>query len=149
MVDLPKGHKAVKNRWVFDVKSDLRKKARLVAKGYSQVEGQDYNEIFSPVVRFETVRLMMALAAMEDMYMAGVDVRSAYLYGDLEEEIYMKQPEGYEVKGQERKVYRLNKAIYGLKQGALVWWKALDKSMKELGFTRTQSDAGIFVFSNA
>ena len=146
LVDRPKGRKVIKNRWVFDVKSDGRKKARLVAKGFSQVEGVDYDQIFSPVVRFETVRLLLALSALEDWYITGLDVRNAYLYGKLDEEIYMEQPEGFAAKGQEHKVLRLLRALYGLKQAGLAWWRTLNESMKELGFKRLVSDAGIFVF---
>jgi hypothetical protein len=144
LTDLPKGRKVVKNRWVFDLKSDGRKKARLVAKGFSQKEGIDFNEIFSPVVRFETVRLMLALSSLEDWHMEAVDVKTAFLYGKLDEEIYMQQPEGFKLKGQESKVLRLLRAIYGLKQAALAWWKELEASMKRLGFKRTASDAGVF-----
>jgi hypothetical protein len=93
LVDLPLGWKAIKNRWVFSIKSDGRKHARLMAKGFSQVEGIDFNEIFSLVVRYETVCLMFALASLEGMYMTGLDVKTAFLYGKLEEEIYMLQPE--------------------------------------------------------
>src|SRR5258705_5148668 len=82
----------------------------LVAKGFSQVEGLDYNEIFSPVVRFESVRLLFALAALENWHMTALDVKTAFLYGQLDEEIY---------KGQELKVLRLRRAIYGLKQASL------------------------------
>src|SRR5216683_6141753 len=145
LVDPPKGRKVIKNRWVFDLKSDGRKKARLVAKGFSQVEGIDYDTIFSPMVRFETVRLMVALAALKNWHITGLDVKTAFLYGELDEELYMEQPEGFKVKGQEGKVLRLKRAIYGLKQAALAWWKALDRSMGELGFTRLRSDSGIFV----
>jgi hypothetical protein len=144
LTDLPKGRKVIGCRWVFDVKSDGRKKARLVAQGFSQVEGIDFNELFSPVVRFESVRLMFALAALEGWYMTGVDVRTAYLYGKLDEEIYMRQPEGFQVRGQESKVIHLQRALYGLKQAGLAWWNELSQSMKDLGFTRLLSDAGIF-----
>ncbi|THH27330.1 hypothetical protein EUX98_g6847 [Antrodiella citrinella] len=123
LVNLPEGRKVIRNHWVFDVKSDGRKKARLVAKGFSQVEGVDFDQIFSPVVRFETVRLVLALATLEDWHVSGVDVKSAYLYGKLDEEIYMEQPEGFKVKGQERKVLRLLRALYGLKQAGLAWWR--------------------------
>ena len=95
LVDHPQDRKVIKNRWVFDVKSDGRKQACLVAKGFSQVEGLDFNQVFSPVVHFETVRLMLALAALENWYITGLNVRSAYLYGKLDEEIYMEQPEGF------------------------------------------------------
>jgi hypothetical protein len=145
LVNPPKGLKVIKNRWVFDLKSDSHKKARLVAKGFSQVEGIDYNAIFSPVVQFEMVQLMIALAALKNWHITGLDVKTAFLYGELDEGLYMEQPEGFKVKGQEGKVLCLKCAIYGLKQATLAWWKALDKSMGELGFTRLRSDSGIFV----
>ena len=145
LVKLPPGRKAIKNRWVFDIKSDGRKRARLVAKGFSQIEGMDYDEIFSPVVRFETVRMLFAMAALEKWHITALDVKTAFLYGQLDEEIYMEQPEGFKVKGQEGKVLRLRRAIYGLKQAALAWWKELDQSLKRLGFTRLYADAGLFV----
>ena len=94
MVVHPRGCRVIKNRWVFDVKPDGRKRARLVAKGFSQVEGKDFDQIFSPVVRFETVCLILALAALEGWYLSGLDVRNAYLYGELEEEIYVEQTRG-------------------------------------------------------
>lgn len=146
LVDRPKGQKVVKNRWVFDVKTDGRKKARLVAKGFSQVEGKDFDKIFSPVVRFETVRLIIALAALEDWHISGLDVRSAYLYGKLEEEIYMDQPEGFRKPGTEHKVFRLKRALYGLKQAGLAWWRTLSESMMLMGFKRLSNDAGIYIY---
>lgn len=145
LVDRPKGRKVIRNRWVFDVKTDGRKRARLVARGFSQVEGVDFDQIFSPVVRFETVHLALALAALESWYLFRLDVQNAYLYGVLQEEIYMEQPEGFAVKGQEHKVLHLLKVLYGLKQAGLVWWRTLDQSMKELGFTQLKSDAGVFI----
>jgi len=145
LVQLPHGRKAIRNRWVFNIKTDGRKKARLVAKGFSQVEGIDFDEIFSPVVRFESVRFMLALSALEGWTISALDVKSAFLYGKLDEEIYMEQPEGFKVKGQETKVLRLRRAIYGLKQAALAWWRELAASLKELGFIRFSSDAGIFI----
>ena len=145
LTELPLGRKAIRNRWVFDIKTDGRKKARLVAKGFSQVEGIDYDEVFSPVVRFETVRIMFALAALNSWHISGLDVKTAFLYGKLDEEIYMEQPEGFKIKGQERKVLRLRRAIYGLKQAALAWWRELANSLKEMGFKRLYSDAGIFI----
>jgi hypothetical protein len=99
LTELPLGCKAIKNRWVFNIKSDGCKKARLVAKGFSQVEGIDYDEVFSPVVHFETVRIMFALAALSGWHISGLDVKTAFLYGKLDEEIYMEQPEGFKIKG--------------------------------------------------
>src|SRR5271170_2853988 len=135
LTDLPAGRKTVGCRWVFDVKTDGRYKARLVAQGFSQVEGVDFNELFSPVVRFESMRLVFVLAALKGWYMTGVDVRTAYLYGKLDEEIYMCQPEGFIARGQESKVIKLQRALYGLKQAGLAWWKELTQSMKTLGFS--------------
>src|ERR1700678_1421861 len=112
------------------IKSDGRKKARLVAKGFSKQEGIDFDEIFSPVVRFETVRLMLVLSSLEDWHMEAVDVKTAFLYGKLDEEIYMQQPEGFKLHGQENQVLHLRRAIYGLKQATLAWWKELESLMK-------------------
>jgi Reverse transcriptase (RNA-dependent DNA polymerase) len=145
LVDPPKDRKIIRNRWVFDLKSDRHKKARLVAKGFSQIEGIDYDKIFLPVVQFETVRMMIALAALKKWHIQGLDIKTAFLYGELDEELYMEQPEGFKVKGQEGKVMCLKRAIYRLKQAALAWWKALDKSMMQLGFTHLLSDLGIFI----
>ena len=144
LTDLPKGRKTIGCRWVF-VKSDGHKKARLVAQGFSQVEGIDFNELFSPIVRFESVQLIFALSAIENYYCIGVDVCNAYLYGKLDEEIYMRQPQGFTARGQENKVIRLQRALYGLKQAGLAWWKELNSSMKNLGFEHLLSDAGLFV----
>jgi hypothetical protein len=146
MVERPSGRKVIKNQWVFDVKIDGRKKARLVAKGFSQVEGLDYNQVFSPVLRFETVCLLLAMAALENWHMTGVDVRNAYLYGKLNEEIYMEQPEGFVVPGKEKMILHLLRTLYGLKQAGLAWWQALKLSMEKLGFTSLSSDAGIFLY---
>ncbi|TFY60406.1 hypothetical protein EVJ58_g5173 [Rhodofomes roseus] len=146
LVDHPKGRRVTKNHWVFDVKTDGRKKARLVAKGYSQIEGLDYDQVFSPVIHFETVCLILTLAALKGMHISGLDVHNAYLYGKLNEEIYMEQPEHFKAKGQEHRVLRLLCALYGLKQAGLAWWRTLNESLKELGFTRLVSDAGIFIY---
>ena len=146
LVDCPRDQKVIKNRWVFDVKLDGRKKACLVVKGFSQIEGLDFSQVFSPVVCFETVRLMLALAALENWYITGLNVQSAYLYGKLNKEIYMEQLEGFAVPRQERKVLHLWHALYGLKQASLAWWRTLDESLKELGFEHLKSKAGIFFY---
>jgi Reverse transcriptase (RNA-dependent DNA polymerase) len=107
LVDPPKDCKIIRNRWVFDLKSDGHKKARLVAKGFSQIEGIDYNEIFLLVVQFETVQMMIALAALKKWHIQGLDIKTTFLYGELDEELYMEQPKGFKVKGQEGKVMHL------------------------------------------
>ena len=130
LISLPEGKKAIRNRWVFDIKPDDQKCAHLVAKGFSQIEGIDYEELFSPVVRYESVRIIFALTALEHWHLEAVDVKTTFLYGKLDEKIYMQQPEGFMQKGHAKLVLRLNCAIYGLKQAALAWWKKLEASMK-------------------
>ena len=145
LVDLPKGRQPIKGRWVFAVKSDGRQKARFVAKGFTQIFGIDYEETFSPVARFETVHLILALVAINDWKLEALDIKTSFLFGELDKEIYLVQPEGFVIKGQESKVCRLNKAIYGLKQAALQWNKALHKLLIHMGFKRTTSDPGVYV----
>ena len=111
---------------------------------FFQVEGVDYNELFSPVVRYETVRLLLAIAALEDWHLQALDIKSAYLYGNLDEEFYMEQPEGFQM--EKGKVWQLCKVLYGLKQGAVAWWKECDKSMHNFHFKRSLSDASVFIF---
>ena len=134
LTHLSKGCKTIDCRWVFNIKSDGQKKARLVAQGFSQVEGIDFNELFSPIVHFKSVRLIFALLAIENYYCVRADVHNAYLYGKLDKEIYMRQPEGFKARGQENEVICLQHALYGLKQAGLAWWKELNSSMKSLGF---------------
>ena len=144
LVDLPKGCQTIKGRWVYAMKSDGCKKAQFVAKGFTQVFGIDYKNTFSPVARFETLRLLLSLAVLYNWELEALDVKTAFLFGELEEEIYMDQPEGFVVKGKEFKVCRLWKAIYGLKQAALQWNKQLHKSLLEMGFTHSLSDPGTY-----
>jgi hypothetical protein len=104
----------------------VKHKARLVAKGYSQKKGVDFEETFAPVARFETIRVILAVAAQKGWLMHQLDVKSAFLNGDLEEDIYVEQPEGYELKDDCDKVYKLNKALYGLKQAHRAWYAKID-----------------------
>ena len=122
-------------RWVFAVKSNSCKKARFIAKGFTQIFGIDYEETFSLVTRFETFQLLLSLTVLHDWKIKALDVKTTYLFGELDEEIYMDQPEDFIVKGQEKKVCRLKNSIYGLKQSALQWNKQLRKSLLEMGFT--------------
>ena len=121
LVPLPKGRKFVGCKWVFKKKIRLdgnveKYKARLVAKGYSQVEGIDYGEIFSPVAKLTSIRFLLSLAAAYDLEVEQMDLKTTFLHGDLEEEIYMYQPKYFVEKGKEKLVCKLKKSLYGLKQ---------------------------------
>ena len=113
----------------------IRFKSRIVAKGFGQIYGIDYDETFAPVARLDTLRILLALAAIFDMEVHCIDIKTAFLHGRLDEEIYMEQPEGFVKKGSEDKVCRLLKAIYGLKQAGRQWFTRLRNSMKEWGFS--------------
>ncbi|KDQ62768.1 hypothetical protein JAAARDRAFT_190048 [Jaapia argillacea MUCL 33604] len=144
-VDLPAGCKAIKCKWVFDIKRDGRYKARLVAKGFTQVYGFDYEETFLPVARFESVQFLLSLATLEDWEIHGMDIKTAFLNGDLDKEIYMELPEGFGSHSP-RRVARLNKALYGLKQASQQWYKKIHATLIGLGFCWTHSDTGIYVY---
>ena len=121
-----------------------RCKACLVAQGYSQKKGLDYEETFSPVVRSESVRSVIALASKNDLKLHQMDVTTAFLNGDLEKEVCMKQSEGFLVEGQENSVCRLKRSIYGLKQSPRCWNQALDAQLKMMDFKQSASDPCIY-----
>jgi hypothetical protein len=146
LVPRPKDQKIVANHWVYDIKHNNRYKAWLVAKGFTQIWGQDYHETFSPVARFESVCYITSHAALNDWEIDAMDVKTAVLNGDLEEEICMEQPEGWVVKGKEDCICLLKKAIYGLKQALQQWNKNIHSSLLDLSFDRTYSDAGVYVY---
>ena len=122
LASLPKGKKAIGCKWVYAMKdgfpdkNNIRYKAGLVAKGYAQMEGVDYNEVFSPVVKYSSIRILLALVAQLDLELAQMDVKTPFLYGDLDEKIYTYQPDGFKVAGKEKMICRLEKLLYGLKQ---------------------------------
>ena len=124
-----------------------RYKVRLVAQGYSQKYGIDYDEILCPVVRSESIRMVIALAAQNGLRLHQMDVTSAFLNEDLEEEVYMKQPEGFTDRGQEHLVCRLKRSIYGLKQSPRCWNLTLDTQLKKMGFVQSTSDPCIYTSS--
>ena len=150
LVSLPQGHKAIGVKWVYKTKKDAngevqRYKARLVAKGYKQRAGIDYDEVFAPVARLETIRLMISLAAQNKWKIYQLDVKSAFLNGFLEEEIYVEQPLGYVKKRHEDKVYKLRKALYGLKQAPRAWNARIDKYFRENGFQKCPYEHALYM----
>ncbi|GKV24632.1 hypothetical protein SLEP1_g34217 [Rubroshorea leprosula] len=145
LVQLPEGRKAIGCRWIYKLKKDSkgnieRYKARLVIKGYAQKPGIDFDEVFSPVVRMTTIRVVLALAASLDLELEQLDVKTAFLHGDLNEEIYMTQPEGFVEENNRSLVCRLNKSLYGLKQAPRCWYKQFDSFIVSLGFHRCEAD---------
>ena len=121
LADLPRGHRAITFKWVFKLKRDeastvVKHKARLVARGFVQQEGIDFDDAFAPVARMESVRLLLVLATQECWCVHHMDIKSAFLNGDLKEEVYVHQPPGFAIPGKEGKVLRLRKALYGLWQ---------------------------------
>lgn len=151
VVPLPVGKSAIGCKWVYKRKEDhtkscgTRYKARLVAKGFAQKEGVDYNEIFSPVVKHTSIRVLLSLVAHGDLELEQLDVKTAFLHGDLDEEIYMYQPEGYKVEGKESQVCRLRKSLYGLKQSPRQWYKRFDSFMIKQGFSRSSYDSCVYI----
>ena len=145
LVDLPPGRKAIGNKWVFVRKRDergdvVKHKARLVIQGFSQKPGIDYSEqgTFAPVMRFDTLRTLLAIAAVRDWDIVQLHVKGAYLNGKVKEEIFMRQPTGYD-DGTTR-VCHLLRNLYGLKQAGNVWNEDFNKTMEELGYTRLRTD---------
>ncbi|EDK44043.1 conserved hypothetical protein [Lodderomyces elongisporus NRRL YB-4239] len=136
LVDLPKGRKAISNRWVLSIKDDGRIKGRVVIRGFSQIHGIDYEATFAPVIRYESMRIMLAIAAQYKMQVHQMDVTTAFLNAELDEEIYMKQIEGYEDPKHKDKVLKLNKSLYGLKQAPLAWNQKINEVLIGLGFKR-------------
>jgi hypothetical protein len=151
LTELPKGKKPIGCKWVFKKKEAVsekegeRFKARLVAKGYSQRHGIDYDEVFSPVVRHTSIRAVLALVADQDLELEQLDVKTAFLHGNLEEEIFMEQPEGFKQLGTENLVCRLKKSLYGLKQSPRQWYKRFDSYMIQIGYTRCEYDCCVYV----
>jgi hypothetical protein len=149
LCELPQGRRAIGLKWVFKVKRDeagsvVKHKARLVVKGYAQRKGIDYDEVFAPVARLDTVRLLIALAADRGWEMHHLDVKSAFLNGDLHEEVFVQQPGGFVKEGSEHKVLRLRKALYGLHQAPRAWNAKLDCTLSSLGFVRSSSEPAIY-----
>ncbi|GJV96313.1 putative ribonuclease H-like domain-containing protein [Tanacetum coccineum] len=150
LVDLPNRKRAIGTKWVFRNKKDergimIRNKARLVAQGYTQEEGIDYDEVFAPVARIEAIRLFLAYASFKDFVVYQMDVKSAFLYGKIEEEVYVCQPPGFEDPDFPDRVYKVEKALYGLHQAPRAWYETLSTYLLDNEFQRGKIDKTLFI----
>ena len=149
LVDLPDRANLVGCKWVFKTKrradGEIDKfKSRLVAQGYSQEEGVDFDEVFAPVAKYKSIRTVLAIANQLNLDVHQMDVKTAFLNGDLNEDIYMKQPEGFVSKKFPAKVCKLNKSLYGLKQSARMWNMKIDEYLKAAKYTQSEADPCIY-----
>ena len=153
LVDLPPGKTAIGSKWVFKTKMNAdgsinKHKARLVAQGFAQQHGIDYEETFAPVVKYVSLRAVLAIANQHNMELHQMDVNSAYLNGDIDADIYMRQPEGFIDSDNPNKVCKLRKGLYGLKQGGRIWNQKIDRYLKTQGYTPSDADPCIYVKHN-
>ncbi|GJS92658.1 retrovirus-related pol polyprotein from transposon TNT 1-94 [Tanacetum coccineum] len=153
LVPLPYGKIAIGSKWVFRNKKDehgttTKNKARLVAQGYSQEEGIDYDETFAPVARMEAIRIFLAFATYMNFKVYQMDVKSAFLNGKLKEEVYVKQPPGFESSEFPDYVCKLDKALYGLKQAPRAWYETLSTFLIQNKFARGRIDNTLFIYKS-
>ena len=149
LMPLPVGKKAIGCRWIFAVKfnsdgSVARLKARLVAKGYAQIYGVDYDDTFSPVTKMTSIRLLIFLVANQGWDLHQLDIKNAFLHGDLHEEVYMEQPPGFVAQGEYGRVCRLRKSLYGLKQSPRAWFGKFSQATEKFGMKKCESDHSVF-----
>ncbi|KAK8669924.1 hypothetical protein V6N13_104691 [Hibiscus sabdariffa] len=149
LVEPPEGIKPIGCKWVFKKKTDMdgnvqTYKGRLVAKGYRQIHGIDYDEIFSPVAMFKSIRILLAIAAFHDYEIWKMDVKTAFLNGKLEEDVYMTQPEGFVTPENAGKVCKLQRSIYGLKQASRSWNLRFNDAIKDFGFIRNEDEPCVY-----
>ncbi|GJT96501.1 putative ribonuclease H-like domain-containing protein [Tanacetum coccineum] len=150
LVDLPYGKKAIGTKWVYRNKKDergvvVRNKARLVAQGHRQEEGIDYDEVFAPVARIEAIRIFLAFASYMGFIVYQMDVKSAFLYGKIDEEVYVSQPPGFLDPKYPQKVYKVVKALYGLHQAPRAWYATLSTFLLKNGYKRGTIDKTLFL----
>ncbi|GJU54351.1 putative ribonuclease H-like domain-containing protein [Tanacetum coccineum] len=150
LVDLPEGKYAIGTKWILKNKRDargivVRNKARLVAQGHRQEEGIDYDEVFAPVARIEAIRLFLAFASYLGFMVYQMDVKSAFLYGRIDEEVYVTQPKGFVDPQHPKKVYKVVKALYGLHQAPRAWYATLSTFLLNHGYRRGTIDKTLFL----
>jgi len=141
---LPKGRKAVSAKWVYTIKSDGRYKARLVARGFAQVPGVDYEDTFSPTLRMSTFRMLLSQSVQLGLDLIHMDVVTAFLHGSLQEELYLKIPANIQTPSNKGSVFKLNKAIYGLKQASRQWFKRFHDFILRQGFQQSEVDPCLY-----
>ncbi|KAF5804990.1 putative RNA-directed DNA polymerase [Helianthus annuus] len=149
LVELPPESRAVGSKWVFKRKTDMHGniqtyKARLVAKGFTQTQGIDYDETFSPIAMIKSIRILLAIAAYYDYEIWQMDVKTAFLNGHLSEDVYMVQPDGFIDPKYPNRVCKLNKSIYGLKQASRSWNLRFDQKVKEFGFVKNEDEPCVY-----
>jgi hypothetical protein len=149
VVPRPKNKDLVSSKWIYKIKhatdgSIEKHKARFVACGFSQKEGIDYEETFAPVAKYTSIRTIIAHAAKTKWKLHKMDVKTTFLNGVIEEEVYIEQPRGFEVEDRNTHVYRLKKALYGLKQAPRVWYGRIDSFLTSLGFTKSKDDSNLY-----
>lgn len=148
LMQRPPGVAVIGHKWVFKTKrmnkdGQFRRKARLCAKGFLQKEGRDFTEVFSPVVRYDSLRALLAMSAKENLEIGQFDVRTAFLQGDIEETVYMEVPRGLQVSNEDL-ICKLNKPLYGLKQASRSWNRKIDTYLRELGLQPSEADSCVY-----
>ena len=149
IVPRPVDKSVVGSRWIYKVKqvadgSVEKYKARFVAWGFSQIEGIDYEETFAPVARYSSIRTILALSAQMGWHIHQMDVKTVFLNGIIEKEVYIEQPKGFEIFSSESHVCRLKRELYGLNQAPYAWYTRIDSYFTGLGFTKSEADANLY-----
>jgi hypothetical protein len=149
VVPRPEGKSVVGSRWIYKIKHVVdgsvdKFKARFVAKGFSQKEGIDFSETFAPMARYSSIRAVISIAAELGWQIHQMDVKTTFLNGVIEEEIYIEQPEGFEVHNRASHVCRLKRALYGLKQAPRAWYNRIDNYLLGMGFTKSEADSNLY-----
>ena len=148
--NLLKGQNVIGSKWVFKVKTDNTYKARLVAQGWNQVHGRDCGRTYAPVCRLQSIQMVLAIAAELNLEVRQLDVKTAFLYDDIEEEVYVKTAPGFEITNKDgvRLVMKLEKSLFGLAQSPQNWWKTIDPKLIEIGFVPLKSDSCVYIYKH-